>query len=95
MTGGWVYMMANQPRGTLHVGVTADIQRRAWEHREGIVDGFTKRYRLKLLVYAERHDEIERAIQREKLIKHWPRAWKLDLIHASNPEWRDLYDTLI
>ena len=94
MSGGWVYIMTNRPRGTLYVGVTADIARRAWEHREGVVEGFTKRYGLKLLVYAEPHDEIERAIQREKTIKHWPRAWKIDLIQAMNPSWRDLYDTL-
>ena len=94
MPGGWVYIMTNRPSGTLYVGVTADIARRAWEHREGIVDGFTKRYGLKLLVYVEQHDEIERAIQREKTIKHWPRAWKIDLIRATNPGRQDLYDTL-
>ena len=86
--------MTNNPNGTLYVGVTADIARRAWEHREGVVEGFTKRYGLKLLVYAEPHDEIERAIQREKTIKHWPRAWKIDLIRATNPGRQDLYDTL-
>ena len=94
MAGGWVYIMTNKPRGTLYVGVTADLARRAWEHREGYARGFTKKYGLKLLVFAERHDEIERAIQREKLIKHWPRAWKIDLIRDANPDWRDLYETL-
>ena len=94
MAGGWVYIVTNKPRGTLYVGVTADLARRAWEHREGQVEGFTKKYRLKRLVYAERHDDIERAIQREKLIKHWPRAWKIDLIRGANPDWRDLYQTL-
>ncbi len=94
MKGGWVYIVTNRPRGTLYVGVTSDIQRRAWEHRDGIVDGFTKRYALKHLVYVEHHDEIELAIQREKLIKHWSRAWKFDLIHSMNPDWNDLYDTL-
>ena len=94
MKGGWVYIVTNRPRGTLYVGVTSDIQRRAWEHRDGIVDGFTKRYALKRLVYVEHHDEIELAIQREKLIKHWSRAWKFDLIHSMNPDWNDLYDTL-
>jgi putative endonuclease len=94
MRGGWVYIVTNKPRGTLYVGVTNDIQRRAWEHREGVVEGFTKRYGLKRLVYLERHDEIEQAIQREKLIKHWPRAWNFNLIHSANPEWNDLYDTL-
>jgi putative endonuclease len=94
MLGGWVYIVTNKPRGTLYVGVTSDIRRRAWEHRDGLVEGFTKRYRLKHLVYVERHDEIEQAIQREKLIKKWPRAWKVDLILKSNPSWADLYDTL-
>ena len=86
--------MTNRPRGTLYVGVTSDIARRAWEHREGIIDGFTKRHGLKLLVYAEQHDDIEQAIQREKLIKHWSRAWKIELILALNPDWHDLYETL-
>ena len=94
MSGGWVYIITNKPRGTLYVGVTSDIQRRAWEHREGLIDGFTKRYGLKLLVYAEQHEEIEQAIQREKLIKHWPREWKVNLILELNPDWRDLYEPL-
>jgi putative endonuclease len=95
MAGGWVYIMTNKPRGTLYVGVTAHLARRAWEHRKGHVQGFSRKYGLKRLVYAERHDEIERAIQREKLIKHWPRAWKIDLIRGANPDWRDLYETLM
>jgi len=94
MAGGWVYIMTNRPRGTLYVGVTADIRRRAWEHHEGIGEGFTRRYGLKRLVHAEFHENILDAIQREKLIKHWPRAWKIDLIQTSNPDWQDLYDTL-
>ena len=69
MKGGWVYIMANRPRGTLYIGVTSDIAKRAWEHREGVVDGFTKRYELKRLVYMERHEEIADAIQREKRLK--------------------------
>ncbi|MEN6541004.1 GIY-YIG nuclease family protein [Parvibaculum sp.] len=94
MKGGWVYIMTNKPRGTLYVGVTADIGRRAHEHREGLIDGFTKRYGLKRLVYVERHEEIEAAIDREKKIKNWPRAWKIDLILSVNPGWDDLYETL-
>jgi putative endonuclease len=94
MAGGWVYIMANKPYGTLYVGVTNDIARRAWEHREGVVEGFTKQYGLKLLVHIEFHDDIRNAIQREHNIKHWPREWKLDLVRASNPEWNDLYDSL-
>jgi len=84
--------MTNRPNGTLYVGVTSDLVRRAWEHREGLVDGFTKRYGLKKLVYAEFHEDISAALQREKNMKHWPRAWKVRLIHAENPEWDDLYD---
>jgi putative endonuclease len=94
MLGGWVYIVTNRPNGTLYVGVTSDIARRACEHREAVVDGFTRRYRLKRLVWVERHDDIRAAIQREKNLKHWPRAWKLDLIVAQNPDWNDLYDRL-
>jgi putative endonuclease len=86
--------MTNKPNGTLYVGVTSDIARRAWEHREGIVEDFTKKYGLKQLVYAEPHDDIRNAIQREKSIKRWLRIRKLELIHAANPDWHDLYDTL-
>jgi putative endonuclease len=95
MAGGWVYVMSNKPNGTLYVGVTADIARRAFEHRNGMVEGFTQQYGLKRLVYAERHDDIRDAIQREKRIKHWPRQWKINLIAAENPEWKDLYDSLV
>jgi len=94
MRGGWVYIMTNRPNGTLYVGVTNDLARRTWEHREGIVDGFTKRYGLKRLVYAERYDDIRTAIQREKSLKHWPRAWKVNLILKGNPHWRDLSDAI-
>ena len=94
MSGGWVYVMTNWANGTLCVGVTGDLARRFWEHREGVGEGFTKRYGLKRLVYAERHEDIRTAIQREKNIKHWPRAWKLQLIAAANPNWDDLYDLL-
>lgn len=94
MAGGWVYIVTNRPNGTLYVGVTADIAHRAWQHREGLVEGFTKRHRLKRLVYAERHEDIHDAIRREKRLKHWPRQWKINLIRAHNPDWRDLYETL-
>jgi putative endonuclease len=95
MAGGWVYMMANRRDGVLYVGVTSLLPKRAYEHREWLVDGFTKQYGLKLLVYYEHHDAIRTAIQREKTIKHWPRAWKVRLIHGMNPDWDDLYETLI
>ena len=91
----WVYILASQPGGTLYVGVTNDLVRRAYEHRSGIVPGFTKRYDIKQLVYYEPHDSIQAAIQREKNIKHWPREWKIDLIVSLNPDWRDLYDDIV
>ena len=94
MQGDWVYIVTNKPNSILYVGVTSDMRRRAWEHRSGAIDGFTKKHGLKRLVHAEFHDEIKRAIQREKLIKHWPRAWKANLILANNPNWDDLYETL-
>jgi putative endonuclease len=90
--GGWVYLMTNRRNGTLYAGVTSDLPRRAYQHREGLIQGFTKRYGLKMLVYYEQYDDIRTAIAREKAIKHWPRAWKVRLIHAMNPEWKDLYD---
>jgi putative endonuclease len=94
MRDAWLYIMTNRPNGTLYVGVTSNLARRAWEHREGVMEGFTKRYGLKRLVYVERHEDIRSAIQREKLMKHWPRAWKVRLILAENPAWDDLYDRL-
>ncbi len=95
MKGVFVYFMSNRPDGTLCVGVTSDLIRRCYEHRNGLADGFTKQYGLKSLVYFEVFDDIKSAIQREKTIKHWPRAWKVRLIHGNNPEWRDLYESLI
>ncbi|HLH91605.1 MAG TPA: GIY-YIG nuclease family protein [Xanthobacteraceae bacterium] len=92
--GGFVYFMTNRRNGILYVGVTSNLLARAYQHREGLVDGFTKRYGLKLLVYYERFDDIRDAIQREKAIKHWSRAWKVRLIHQMNPEWRDLAASL-
>ena len=94
MSGGWVYMVTNRTNGTLYTGVTNDIARRAWEHRTGAVDGFTKRYALKRLVFVEYHEDIRNAIQREKNMKHWPRAWKLRTIAAANPNCEDLYERL-
>src|SRR5579864_5694834 len=92
--GGWVYIMTNRPNGTLYVGVTSDLARRVWEDREGVADGFTKKYELKRPIYFEHHDDIRTAIQREKNLKHWPRAWKVRLVHAENPNWNDLYEQL-
>jgi putative endonuclease len=90
----FVYIMASRRNGTLYIGVTNDLLRRVWEHRQGIGSKFVKRYGVTRLVFMEPHDEIERAIQREKTMKEWPRAWKLNLIERDNPEWRDLYETL-
>ncbi len=92
MRGGWVYTMTNRPNGTLYTGVTSDMLRRAFEHRNGLIKGFTKRYGLKRLVWFEFHDDIRSAIQRESSIKHWPRGWKVRLIVSMNPEWNDLYE---
>jgi putative endonuclease len=92
--GGWLYIMTNRRDGTLYVGVTTNLARRAWEHRNGVVAGFTKRYNLTRLVYAERHDDVLAAKQREMNMKHWPRAWKVALIARENPHWRDLYERL-
>ena len=90
----WVYMLASRPGGTLYVGVTNDLIRRTYEHRNGMVAGFTRRHGVKRLVYFEQYDDPSAAIQREKNIKHWSREWKIDLIVASNPDWRDLYDEI-
>ena len=95
MPGGWVYLLTNHPNGTLYVGVTNDLVRRVWEHKSGTIDGFTKRYYLKRLLYFERHDDIRAAIQREKNIKRWPREWKVNLIIAGNPEWNDLFEQIV
>ena len=94
MRGGWVYIMTNKPNGILYLGVTSNISQRAWQHREGAMEGFTKRYGLKRLVYMEFYEEISAAIQREHNMKHWSRAWKVRLILDTNPDWRDLYETL-
>ena len=94
MADYYVYILTNKPRGTLYVGVTNDLVRRVYQHRESTIAGFTKRYGLKQLVHFERYDTPTLAIQREKNIKHWSRLWKLDLINSSNPQWRDLYNDI-
>jgi len=95
MGEAWVYIVTNRPNGILYTGVTSNLSKRVWEHREGVVPGFTKRYGLKRLVYAERHADIQTAIQREHNMKHWSRTWKVRLILATNPAWDDLYDQLM
>ncbi len=95
MEGGWVYIVTNRPNGTLYSGVASNLARRVWEHREGVADGFTKRYGLKRLVFAEHHADMRSAIQRERNMKHWSRTWKVRLILAANPNWDDLYVRLV
>lgn len=85
-----VYILASQKNGTLYIGVTSDLVKRCWEHKENLVEGFTKRYKIHYLVYFELHETMADVIQREKQIKKWRRAWKLSLIEEQNPEWRDL-----
>lgn len=92
--GGYVYIVTNKPNGTLYIGVTSDLPRRAHEHKHGLVPGFSKTYGLTQLVYWQHFDRIDDAIQREKTMKHWTRQWKLNAIIALNPEWRDLYKEL-
>ena len=87
--------MASGHHGTLYVGVTSDLVKRVFEHREAVIEGFTKRYGLKRLVFFEQHEDISAAIQREKNMKHWSRAWKVRLILGQNPNWDDLYDRLV
>ena len=95
MRNFFVYIMASKKNGTLYIGVTSNLARRAYEHREGLLPGFTKRYGVKTLVYAEVFDDVGYAIQREKNSKKWPRAWKIALIEASNPEWVDISNNLL
>jgi putative endonuclease len=90
-----VYVLASRPKGTLYIGVTGDLVKRVWEHRGGLVEGFTKRYQIHRLVYFEGHDRIDEAIRREKQIKKWNRSWKVRLIEESNPGWRDLWPTIV
>jgi putative endonuclease len=86
-----VYILASQRNGTLYIGVTSDLVQRIWQHREGVVEGFTKQYGVKTLVWYEQHEIMESAISREKALKKWNRDWKLRLIEERNPEWRDLW----
>ena len=90
----YVYILASQRNGTLYIGMTGDLVRRVYEHKEGLVEGFTKRHGVKALVYFESHDRAEPAIQREKILKHWVRDWKIALIERDNPYWDDLYERL-
>jgi len=90
-----VYILASKRNGTLYIGVTSDIIKRTWEHKNDSVEGFTKRYRVHRLVYYELHEEMESAIRREKQMKKWNRDWKLELIEKQNPDWRDLWEGIL
>jgi putative endonuclease len=92
--GGFVYIVASGRNGTLYIGVTSDLIQRVAQHREGTFDGFTKKYGCKMLVWFERHSEIEAAIRREKQMKEWQRLWKLRVIEEMNPDWDDLFGSL-
>ena len=93
--GAYVYIMSNQRYGTIYVGVTSNLIYRAWEHREEMLPGFTRRYHLHDLVWFEQHGSIVEAIQREHNMKHWPRRWKTALVDEMNPDWEDLYPRLV
>ena len=90
-----VYILASQRHGTLYVGVTSDIVKRVWEHKQDAVEGFTKKYAVHMLVWYEQHETMGPAISREKAIKEWRRSWKIEMIESSNPGWRDLYPELV
>jgi putative endonuclease len=86
----YVYILASKRNGTLYIGVTNDLEKRLYEHKNNLIDGFTKRYRVHNLVYYESVNDVNAALQREKQLKRWTRKWKIELIEQENPEWRDL-----
>ncbi len=90
----YVYIIASKKYGVLYIGVTNDLPRRAVEHKEGLIEGFSKTYHVKRLVYVEAFDYIDQAIHREKCLKRWKRDWKIELIEKVNPEWKDLYEDI-
>ncbi len=95
MKPGYVYLMASQPNGTLYLGSTSDIAQRAYQHRNGLIEGFTKKHGCRLLVWFEQFGNIQDARSREHQMKSWQRAWKLRVIEERNPQWRDLFDELM
>jgi putative endonuclease len=90
-----VYILASQRNGTLYIGVTSDLVKRTWQHRNDVAEGFTQRYGVHRLVYFEQHCSMDAAITREKQLKKWNRAWKLKLIEERNPDWHDLWDEIV
>lgn len=91
----YVYILANKKNGTLYIGITSDLVKRTWEHKQSITGGFTEKYDVKTLVYYETHDNAEQAILREKKLKKWPRQWKINIIQDKNPDWKDLYADIV
>lgn len=90
-----VYILASKRNGTLYIGTTSDLVKRIWEHKNNLVEGFTKRYGVHHLVWYKLHESMQSAIEQEKRLKEWKRVWKMELIENSNPSWLDLYDTII
>ncbi len=90
-----VYLLASKRNGTLYTGVTSNLVKRVWEHKHHAVEGFTKKYGVGMLVWYEVHETMESAISREKAIKNWKRGWKINIIEAMNPQWKDLYSDLL
>ena len=90
-----IYILASKRNGTLYIGVTSDLVKRVWEHKNNMVEGFTQRYGVHQLVWYEVHESMESAIEREKKLKEWKRKWKLELIESANSNWKDLYPTII
>ena len=95
MKQSFVYMMTNKKKGTIYTGVTGNLPSRVWQHKNNVIEGFTKQYKLHQLVYFEQCEDIRTAIQREKRIKKWKRAWKVELIEKLNPDWKDLYEEIV
>ena len=90
-----VYILGSSQNGTLYIGVTSDLAKRGWEHKNDVLEGFTKKYGVHRLVYHEAHVDMSSAITREKQLKKWNRAWKVELIEERNPEWKDLWDDIV
>ncbi len=95
MKSYWVYILASKKNGTLYVGVTTDLCRRIYQHKQKLIDGFTKKYNITQLVYVEELQDVHDAIHREKCLKKWNRVWKLKLIEEHNPDWHDLYENIL
>ena len=94
MKSYYVYILASKRNGTLYIGITSDLIKRVYEHKNNLVDGFTKKYKIHNLVYFEETNDVQSAIKREKQIKAWKRSWKIELIESKNPDWKDLYKEL-